>query len=41
MVDEFKVRMSDPLIDVLFAASEEVVDDRDFVALKHEIVHQM
>ena len=41
MVDQFKVRMADPVRDVLFPAREEVINDRDLMSVDHQRVDEM
>lgn len=41
MVDELKVRMTDPMEDILFTSREVVVYDRNLMPLHHEGIHQV
>jgi hypothetical protein len=38
VVDELEIRMTDPVVDVCFAAGEEVVDNCHLVAFEHQAV---
>jgi len=39
VMQKFKVLVTEPVLDVAFAAGEEVVDDGHLVALKHQLVN--
>ena len=41
VVNQFKVLVSKPVLDVAFASGEEVVDDGDLVSLHHQLVNQV
>lgn len=41
MADQFKVRMTNPVAYSRLGTSKKVVNDSDFVAKKHETVHQV
>jgi len=41
MIQKLKILVTDPVLDVALAASEEVVNDGDFMSLDHQLVNQM
>jgi len=41
VIEEFKILVSQPVLNVALAASEEVIDDSDFVSLEHQLVNEV
>jgi len=41
MIQKLKILVTNPMLDVALAASKEIVDDSDFMSLKHQLVNQM
>jgi len=41
MVQKFKILVTKPVLDVPFAASKEIIDNRNFMSLQHQLVNQV
>ena len=41
MMQQLKILMTKPVFNIPFAASEEVIDDSDFMSLHHQLVDQV
>ena len=41
VVDEFKILVRQPVLDISFSSSEEIIDNDEFMALDHQLVDKM
>ena len=41
MIEKFKILVTEPVLNVPLAASKKVVDNSDFMSLKHQLVNQV